>query len=66
MQEDASQPHTQRENKVKLIYLVINYVNVLSPKRLVEMELRVWWYRLVLTSNRRAVNQVPKNDQKII
>ena len=42
MQEDASHPHTQRENKVHLIYLVINYVNVLIPKKLVKTELRVW------------------------
>ena len=35
-------PHTQEEDKVRLIYLIINYVNVLSPKRLVETELRVW------------------------
>ena len=39
---DSSQPHTQEENKVNLIYLVINYVNVLSPKKRVETELRVW------------------------
>ena len=35
-------PHTHEEDKVHLIYLVINYVNVLSPKKLVKTELRVW------------------------
>ena len=35
-------PHTHEENKGSFNYLEINYVNVLSPKRLVETELRVW------------------------
>ena len=39
---DSSQPHNHEENKIHLNYLVINYVNVLSPKKLVEKELRVW------------------------
>ena len=35
-------PHTHEEDMVHLVYLVINCVNILSPNKLVEMELRVW------------------------